>query len=169
MVDLNLEEELKNFKAPKRTPAEIQAQKEQFEKSQQQQARDEFISLYKKHGSVFNKMYTPTHGKAGRIRNDASTQYGLGKFLEENYYSDGAGGLNKKSIPDLSPMEALRLLRAIESAKRDNPSITYTELKEKIKGPAPKLNARYGGKVRKNYAPGGKVKACRGRKANYKV
>tara|TARA_X000001382_G_scaffold60008_1_gene41295 strand:- start:6817 stop:7293 length:477 start_codon:yes stop_codon:yes gene_type:complete len=147
MVDLNLEKEFENFEPPKRTPAQKKASKEQLEKRQQKHQRGEFERLYKKHGSVLNKMYTPTHGRAGRIRNDASTQYGLGKFLEENYYSDGAGGLNKKSVPDLSPMDALRLLRAIESAKRDNPSITYAELKEKIKGPAPKLKAKYGGKV----------------------
>ena len=84
---------------------------------------ERFERLYKKHGSIMNKM-----------------------FKGEK----------------LSPNKAMDILGFIDS----NPDMSYVEMKNELIPPK-KQNLRTGGKVRSNYAPGGKV--CRGRKANYKV
>jgi len=140
MVDLNLEEELKNFEPPKRTSAQKKAAKEKFEKRQQKEKRDEFERLYKKYGSILNKMYLATHGKKGRLPSDAYSRREQGRFIEDFY-------TNKNPVPGLSPADALSTLRVIDAEKRDNPNISYPELKERVKGPARELKAKYGGKV----------------------
>jgi len=140
MVDLNLEKEFENFEPPKRTPAQKKASKEQLEKRQQKHQRGEFERLYKKYGSILNKMYSATHGKKGRLPSDANSRKEQGKFFEDFY-------TNKNPVPGLSPAAGLSALRAIDREKTSNPNISYMELKEKVKGPAPKLKAKYGGKV----------------------
>ena len=148
MVDLNLEKEFENFEPPKRTPAQKKAAKENFEKRQQKEQRDEFERLYKKYGSILNKMYSATHGKKGRLPSDAGSRKEQGKFFEDFY-------TNKNPVPGLSPAAGLSTLRAIDAEKRNNPNISYMELKEKVKGPAPKLKAKYGGKVSRGRAAQG--------------
>ena len=148
MVDLNLEKELENFEPPKRTPAQKKAAKEKFEKKQQKGQRDEFERLYKKYGNLLNQMYIATHGKRGRLPNDPARRKMQGNFFQGFY-------TNKNPVPGLSPMDGLNALRAIDREKRNNPNISYMELKDKVKGPARKMKAKYGGKIHRGRTANG--------------
>ena len=83
-------------------------------------------------------------------------------MMFERMYKEHGNTMNRMfKGKNLSPDKAFSVLQYIDN----NPDMSYVEMKNELI-PAKKQNLRTGGKVRSNYAPGGKV--CRGRRANYK-